>query len=654
MKRSLRERCSSLAPYAPWALLLLFWVSKTFRLWCELGTAHYAMPFDIDAQTPLQYVDSTQMYWFTWWTEMWAWNGKPLLWCDLLNYPLGGESAQVHSLAYVHTLIAGVIQPWVGPSAAVNLVVAAGLAASLVGCFIVVRSVAGNGLFSAVLAILAVSFGLARGNVLFDPELNYLVYFALTLFAWKRYLEQGGWRWALAAVVLAGLTGFIQSYYAVALYAALATAALLSWDGVTFAGVDRSTMLRRTLLVLGAGLAFAALLHVRNILHVLAVNRGEATRLSQPLKWPFTILDGALVLIAVLVPAAIGKIRRIPNAVVWALMFLPVAVITLGFRLNVRGPDLALDMPMEWARQHLPILWRLTFPQRLVAPLLLGMALSCAALWRGLVEAGGPGKLWPGKHGLTAGAAVVAAYWVVGAFVPLTADTSNAGLRSIPGAAPGAAWVHEIGQDIGPAGKRNDGVPPTGEQDVATGPGDEPSSYVFPKVSPRALLWPFQSVRMMPLPAIPECIRRLSRIEGEFAILELASDERSGYQAYFQTVHGKAVAGFPCLSVRLAARNNTLSDLTVLQQKYRDGELDTLPDAASLRQMGVRYVIRYDVPVLDEGMADPREVRPDAPLKRDRSKTAALNFDAAYGPPLCADEITRLYETGSALREPMP
>ncbi len=599
--------------WGPWLLLLAFWGVKTSQMWRQLTTAHFAMPYDLYTRNPLYYIDTIQMYSLTWWTSLWAWEGKPsLLHSDLINYPLGGTSILDYCLAWLHTALAGIIEPFVGASAAINLVAIAGLAVSLVAIFLLVRAVSGSGLLGAALSILVVTYGIARGNTLPDPELVLLAYMAFGLLAWMRYLERGGWRWLLLAGFLVAVTGFVHAYYGMALLSCLGVAAVLPREDLAFAGVGGRNMWRRTLLVVGVGLVMTLGLHAHNIGNLLAVNRAEAVVNAVPLLWPYTLQDGVLVLAGLLAPALVAWARRIPNAPLWGLMFAPVAVISLGFTLHVKSTGATVDMPLEWARQHLPIFWRLTFPQRFVAPLVLGMAVVYAALWRGLADSAFIRIEGERFKGWVSGLLVVSAFWLTAAVVPLAPDTSPLSL--------------------GPR---------------AGGPNSPPGTQVQASLAGRlsALSWLFQPVAMLRPPATPACIQRLADEAGKFAILELTRDTHAGYLAYFQTIHGKAVAGFPCMSVQMAARNNTLSELTLLQQEYREGKLVHLPDADWLRELGVRYVVRYEVPPMDgQPPADDRAPAGFAPGGVDGIGLG--DFEEAYGKPACTDELTRIYSTG--------
>jgi hypothetical protein len=637
--------------------MLVFWAWKTSDIWRHLRSAHYAMPLDDSCRSALSYGDTLLSYWLDWWVEMWAWHGKPsLFFCDLVNYPLGGPSALDRSLALVHTMLAGLIQPLVGPSAAINLVVMFGVALTLVAIFLAVRAVSGNGLLAAVLAILAITYGLARGNTLLDPELNFLAYTAFALLAWSRYVEQGGWKWLAAAALLIGITGFTHAYYGIALLACLGTAVVLSFCGLSFSGIADNTMLRRASLALALGLALTLLFHARNVVTLLAVDRTEAVQtwfLNTLGSNQYTLLDGAAVLVSVLVPAAAGWFLRVPNAIVWGLMCLPVAVISLGGSLYVRAPDVTLNMPLHWARENLPFLWRLSLPQRFVAPLMVGMAISYGALWRGLAASGASAGKRPEVRRLVVGIVLVGIYWTAAALVPLTPDTSEEvsgfGASAMPGAdGEGPAALTGSGGTFSPCGGE------FGPASEMTDPSGEPGNpYRFPKVPVQALFWVFQRVPVLPLPPIPECIHYLAQQEGEFAILELTEDKRRGFISYFQTIHGKALAGFTGLPLPIARLYVEPSELTLIQEQYWRGDLKKLPGPVWLRELGVRYVVHYDLWT----RGAPQTMGPNLPDGRsapNAHKRPLLDFDAVYGPPTCTDGMLKLYETGADRRAESP
>jgi len=222
MKNRLSSLWNRRTAWAPWCLMLSFWAIKTSRIWSKLGSAHYAMPFDVNERNPLFYVDTLQTYWFAWWIEEWAWHGEPsLMFSDRINFPAGGTTSLDYSLAIVHVVLAGLIRGLVGPSAAINLVAMLGVALSLAAVFLLIRAVSGNGLLSAVLAILVVTFGLARNNCLLDPELVFIAYMAFGLLAWLRYIERGSRGWLAVAGLMVGITCFTHAYYGIALLSCL-------------------------------------------------------------------------------------------------------------------------------------------------------------------------------------------------------------------------------------------------------------------------------------------------------------------------------------------------------------------------------------------------------------------------------------------------
>ncbi len=665
----LRKLWSGRAAWGPWALMVSFLGWKTSDIWRQLRSAHFAMPVDIHVPSPCEYVDTLHTYWFTWWVSQWVWHSEPsLMWSDRINLPLGGNSALDYSLAIVHIGLAGLIEPLVGPSAALNLVVMLGVLATLVALYFVIRAISGNGLLAAALSILVVTYGLARGNCLLDLELAFLVYLVLALYAWNRYVLEGSRRWLVVAGFLVGFASFAHAYYGIAVLSFLAAGALLSFGGVTFHGTEGDRTFRRTLLVMALGIGLAGLFHLRNLVATLGQDGKRARDEVLSTGWPFTVLDGALVVGSVLLPALIGWLRKVPNAIMWGLMGLPVAVITLGFSLYVGGQGPLVDMPLLWAREHLPLLWRLTMPQRFVAPLLVGLAFSYAALWRGFLDSGGLSGKWSAVKRLAAGSAFVGVFWVTAAFVPLTPDTSIIDLGPPPGLLPGPGPDGPGPEQPGPgpglpggegpppglAGPGAFGGPPSVQPGAVAPPvgmltpeakAIGPGGSMIGKLSSRMLLWPFERIEMLPLPAVPECIQALSGEEGRFGILELTLDPHmGGCKAYFQTAHGKAVAGFPCLTNVMAGLHNQISELTALQQQFRAGELERLPDRDWLREQGVRYVVLYSGP--DQAGGD--ELVPSFGGRPPQTSTSdqGPDFDAAYGPPVCSDGFTRVYGVG--------
>jgi hypothetical protein len=632
MKDRLSRLWNRPAVWAPWGLVFVFFAWKTSDIWRHLGSRHYALKGAL--------LDTFCTSWLSWWSSLAIWSGEHFrMSSGLTNYPEGAATALSYSLSFVHIGLAGLLRPLVGTPTDLNLVAMLGLGMSLAAIFLVLRAVSGNGYLSAVLAALVLSYGIAGNNCLLDPELICLAYLVFSLLAWKRYTEQGGRWWLVGTGLLVAFTSYAQMYYGTALLATLGTAVVLGLCGVSFPGVSARVLMRRTLLVMAVGFALALLFHARNIVEVVASGALGHMQRDIDIPWHYTLLDGALLLAAVLAPAALGLLLGSQGALVWGLLCLPVAVLSLGFSLDHPLREGALDMPLGWARQHLPLVWRLTFPPRFVGPLLLGVALTYAALWRGLsssaVCAGGA----PGRRSLVAAAVLTVLFWATAAFVPLTPDTTG---QSDPYSASVAAG-------------RGDGrficylapvelLAQRGE--AARGSVDDPVRSAG-RFRTDVLGWPLQPLRTFELPSVPPCIRQVAGEKGDFAILDLTQDHRlKAYSHYYQTIHGKAIAGYPCRFRWMDEQGNEPSMLTRIQYDFEFGNLERLPDPAWLRRMGVRYVAHYGLPEEEGGKALPC-VRPDVDPAVARSEKRQLDFEAVYGAPRCSDYVMNLYEIGA-------
>ncbi len=631
MKDRLSRLWNLRAAWAPWVLLLAFAAFKTSDIWRNLSTRHYALKG--------AFMDTVCTSWFSWWIGEAIWDGRhTLMFSDLINFPHGATTPLDYSLTFAHAWLAGLIQPLLGAVVAHNLVAIFGFVLTLVAFFLLLREVSGSTLLSSILSILVVSFGLAGDNCLPDPELIFVAWLGFSLLAWQRYLGAGRLGWLLASALLVGFTCYAQMYYGMAVLATLAAAALLGFGGVTFQDVPAETLLKRTLAVLGAGLALAVMFHARNILNVLQAGSLGHMQKDIDILWPYSVVDGLLLLAGVAAPAVAGLLLKSPDALTWALLALPVAVASLGFALDVPSQDIPRTMPLGWARDHLPFLWRLSFPTRFVGPLLLGIALSYAALWRGLRPSPGPSSgRFPHVKPLLAGALTVAAFWATSAFLPLTPDTLGASGPVAPDAAskptPQGPTCYLAQMEMEAPGASPWRI--AGQ----TTPG--PRSRFHADV----LLWPFVPLRTVEPPAVPECIAQVASEDGEFAILDLTQDHLlKPLFHYFQTIHGKAIAGYPCRFRWMDEQRTDPSELTLIQHDFEFGNLDRLPPPEMLRKLGVRYVVHSELQAPREPGGIPC-IRPDVDPAVERRPRRWFDFEATYGKARCVDSVVRVYAT---------
>ena len=599
--------------WLPWALIGLFWALKTAPIWRHFSSRHYAI------RGPL--LDTLNMLWLSWWTHFSGASAeRSLLFSDLINHPAGGVSAVDYSLAFLHVGLAGLLRGVLGGVAAHNLVGLVGFTFSLVAVYLLLREVSGEGWWSALLACLVIALGLCTSNQLPDLELLFFGYLPMGLLAWLRFVRSGKRGWSIAAVILVGLSAFGQMYYGLSLLGMLAIASLFLYGGLPLMEVDPKVAFRRTALVGGCGFALALLLHSRNIYNAFTAQTLITPELTATVPWPFTLADGLWLVLVCVLPVLAGLALGARRAVLWGLLSLPPALLSLGYQPESDWGG-TIEMPLSWVRSMLPFVWRVTFPNRFVTPVLLSMAAASLGLWR---VASVPGRgWWTGKPHLLA-AVLVLLFWVLGTFAPLV-PSDCAPLMSVASGSTGE-WL----EDYPPPGmpvKALTGAASHEEcQDEAAG---ELPWY--------ALLWPAQPLETVAMPPIPRCLEEISQHSESFAILELSRCDIRGYVGYFHTAHEKAIAGYPCRQYRLAAKYDAPSVLSRFQALYSEDRASSLLNRQDLSELGVGYVVRYDIPgcvlVGRSGAERPGEEylwTPD-------------DFSLAYGPPVCRDVVSAVY-----------
>ena len=126
-------------------------------------------------------------------------------------------------------------------------------------------------------------------------------------------------------------------------------------------------------------------------------------------------------------------------------------------------------------------------------------------------------------------------------------------------------------------------------------------------------------------------------------MLELSHSMMTGYRAFFQTFHQKRIVGFPFRPLWMGILRVPPSPLTRYQQDFLMRSAPTLPTVEALQEQDVRYVVRYELPFAVHGPTGPH----DREAPGFGRVLAGADFDAAYGPPICVDDIATVHAVGT-------
>ncbi|MFH1530843.1 MAG: hypothetical protein ABIK09_08950 [Pseudomonadota bacterium] len=600
----------------PWLILGVYWVCKTAAIWRHLGTRHFGM------RAPL--IDVLGMQWMSWWTSLAAHSPHhSLFFSDKINFPLGAPSILDDSLAFLHIGVAGLLRGPLGAVPAINLTALAGFSFTIIAVYVFLRSISGERNRAAVLTCLVVSAGLCIGNQLPELEFVFFGYLPFTLFAWTRFLSRGSRRWCGIAIGLVGLTCYAQMYYGISLLLILGLALALSLAGVPVLGHTPPVVRRRTAVVLSGGLGVAALFHARNIYNLVIASAVVRSDLGTSMPWRFGVLDCLLLLLLFVLPMALAWRTRSRCGAHWAILALPILIFSAGNYLISPGNGV-VHLPLYWVRMTLPFLWRITYSERFVTPMVLLVGASVLASLRCYA---GPE---PAPHPLRRAAIITltfaAFWWGVTATPLVTLAEANHPMQEVFAAS-----------DYPP--------PETPVKVLVDTQGAGPSKSMWGNRSlPWARIpWLFLPLDTVALPPIPHCIAEIGSIPGDFALLELSTSIISGYRAYFQTVHGKRVVGFPFRPLWLGTLRVPPSQLTSFQMDFQLQKARALDSRDDLAGLGIRFVILYTMPYSDPGIH-----RAPGFSGRERGrKFKHADFESAYGPPTCVDELVTVYSVSS-------
>lgn len=611
----------TLQRWGPWLALFCAWLLKTWEIWLHLVDRHYAV-WGI-------FFDTLHMDWMSWWASVASTApGESLFYSTWVNFPDGASTVMNHSLASVHVVLAGLLRLLVGGVMAHNLVALAGCAFTLVALFLLLRHLAGSGWLAAILASLVFTFGLGWAGTLPDLEVLYFGYAALALLAWLAFVERGGKGRMVLASILVAWTAFTQMYYGLSLMTMLAVAMLMAWRGISLDGVASGTLLRRTAATLGVALCLALAAHSRNIGTLLSMSGGSLEYSLGPFPPNYVsepLWRGLLVLL-LFGAAAVGALRfRLYAGLLWLAMVSPLVVLSLGEDLG------GIDLPLRYLQAIRPLFQRLTFGFRFVAPALLGLAAMVALTWRSrtLVLRQLP-SAWTARR---LGVALVALFWLGSAFAPVIPRFERLAAEpgSIDAAACGASlpdactmvqrWVNLCASEGGGA--------------------ESPSGVLSWGLG--QLLRPIRPQATVPLPVPPRCVQFLASAPGDAALLEFTARPQNSYRAYFQTFHGRRLAGFPIRAGLERGIVPTAAAQAALL--FQQGRLLQLPAGGDLADRGIGFVALYrgdPLPACNFGI--PQRVDESPPPGS--NWPGEVDFAAVYGSPLCRDEVLTIYATG--------
>lgn len=612
--------------WGPRGLLFCAWVLKTWEIWRHLTQRHYAL-WGL-------YYDTLQMYWISWWTNFTLYHPEhSMYFSTYMNHPIGAPTEIDYGLAWVHTAIAGLLRCLVNSHASHNLVALLGCAVTLAGLFVFLRHLSGSGWLGAALAALIFTFGIGFARTLPDLEVVFFGYTALALLAWIRYMERGGWPRLVLAAVLVAWTCFTQMYYGLPLLMMLGSASVVALVGIAPVDAPPKQAFMRTLHVLVLGLGLGLVSHLGNFAHVMQVSTrlpSTVIEMVPPTRHPVSVWSAVAMLVFLGVTLALGLRARLTAATSWWLLLLPVAILSLGAHLRVTD-DLSLTMPFVQLGKLSPILGRLHFTFRFVAPVLLGMGAIYALFWRhrARVMERLPGRWSEGRYA----GALVALFWVGAAFGPVVPRFERVPLlEGTPGA---QACDAEFPDSCVMTQQWIDLCEPSAGDGAPVAPSPAPLWAIG------QVLQPFRPVGTVPVPGPSPCIRYMMDRDDDDALLEFAPFGNNGYLALFQTYHQRPLASFPMFAERYIGRVRA-TRFAFLPVKYRYDQMEVadLPAAAALAEAGIGWVSLYQ-----------GKLRPlcsfvialgglTAPWMANEG-----DFTARYGEPVCRDPVITLYRT---------
>ncbi len=515
------------------------------------------------------HVDSLGQIWMSWWAQQAIYSDTySVLYCPLINTPIGSE-VFTYDLAFLHVLTSGLLRPHLGPIGCLNAVFVTGVALSLAGVYLLLRQFNRTRVLCAGLACLSVMYILCVNPDYSDLELNNMGFMTLTVALWIRLLRRGSKVLLVATGLLLALTGLSQMYYGADVYLLLGLAMLMA--PLRLAPVARPVraVWFSTGVVIGTGLVLTLLPMIPSMQILSHIDVvPSAYELADCHEMADRSLD-AWAVIPVLPLAAMALVARTRRLWFW------VAAVAM-FLLLALGPCLTFG-ETSWGDTEIPapfVLLRnwLPFVWRLSFPLRFGrMAILAMAIffcvWEVVIR-----KRY--RYGLRGQVAVVAGLLLaMHLLAPLAVN-------------------------------RTPGVAPDLRLRVAN-----------------ALM-----------PEVPAVLHTMAADGEDYAVLDLLCDEtHPAWSAYYQVVHGKAIAGTPTQPAFLQDPQRPTSRLTRFQQDFCDEQLYAPPSVEWLQEQGVRYVMVHYELTLELG---PQWV---------------ASWDGAYGEPLFYNEgLPRIYAIPAA------
>lgn len=299
--------------------------------------------------------DAVGQMWNAWWiAEALRSSDHALLYCDVLNTPLGVR-VLAHDVAFTHVALSAVLRDTLGPVGSVNAVFVASYLFGLLGTYTLLRRVHPGRLLCAVAAIIAVAFVMSVSPTYADLELSDLGWLAFALAAWLTLLRRSNGGWRVVTGLLIGVTAVAQMYYGLVVAVVLGIAALAAPLKVRPEPRPFQNVLLLSGTALGYGLAFAAAALLPSLLlhFSLGLVTPDSTFAAACAASGST--RGLIVGVVVVIFGAMAAMARDERTWFWwtavtALLWLSLGpCIEIG-SMRIPGPAFAMEMlvPLTW------------------------------------------------------------------------------------------------------------------------------------------------------------------------------------------------------------------------------------------------------------------------------------------------------------------